>query len=253
MKNSFTKQQKYISIASIVFLIIIWKLLSLYYKSDFILPSPEKTLVTVCQLLVAPDFLKIVGITLLRGIIGFAIAAVIGIASGIFAGLSPNFHAFLNPIIVITRSTPVIAITLLALIWFSPNMMPIFIGLLTMFPIICINVMDGMKSVDPNLTNMAQFYKVKRKRIIRDIYLPAITPFVISGISTAVGIGWRAIIVGEVLSQPKYGIGTQMQSAQSFLRVDVLIAWTFVAILISYFFELLIRHSEHRIVKWKTV
>jgi len=251
MKNSFTKKQRYISAASILVLLILWKLLSLYYKSDFILPSPEKTLLTVCQLFVTPDFLTVVGVTLLRGVIGFAIAAVIGIVCGIFAGLSPGFHAFINPIIVITRSTPVIAITLLALIWFSPNMMPVFIGLLTMFPIICINVMDGMKSVDPNLTNMAQFYRIKRKRIVRDIYLPAITPFVISGISTAVGIGWRAIIVGEVLSQPKYGIGTQMQSAQSFLRVDVLIAWTFVAILISYLFEMLIRHSEHKLVKWK--
>lgn len=252
MKNSFTKQQKYISIVSIIVLLILWKLLSLYYKSDFILPSPEKTILTVFQLFISSDFLKIVGVTLLRGILGFIIAAAVGVICGILAGLSPRFHAIINPIIVITRSTPVIAITLLALIWFSPDTMPIFIGMLTMFPIICISVMDGMKNVDPNLINMAQFYKVERKRIVQGIYLPAIFPFIISGFSTAVGIGWRAIIVGEVLSQPKYGIGTQMQSAQTFLRVDVLIAWTFIAILISYLFELLLRHCEHKIIKWKS-
>ena len=76
-------------------------------------------------------------------------------------------------------------------------------------------------------------------------------PFIISGASSAMGIGWRAIIIGEVLSQPKYGIGTKMQSAQTFLNVDAVIAWTIIAILISYGFEKLIRWSEHKIVVWK--
>ncbi len=65
------------------------------------------------------------------------------------------------------------------------------------------------------------------------------------------GIGWRAIIIGEVLSQPKYGIGTKMQNAQTFLNVDAVIAWTIIAILISYGFEKLIRWSEHKLVVWR--
>jgi ABC-type nitrate/sulfonate/bicarbonate transport system, permease component len=144
----------------------------------------------------------------------------------------------------------VIAIALLALIWFSPDSVPVFIGLLTMFPLVCMNVMDGMKSVDPSLVEMAEFYKVGRRRIIREVYVPAIAPFIYSGISSAIGIGWRAIIVGEVLSQPKYGIGTRMQTAQTFLNVDALIAWTIIAVLLSYGFESLLRVSERRTVRW---
>ena len=110
--------------------------------------------------------------------------------------------------------------------------------------------MDGMKSVDPSLVEMAEFYKVGRRRIIREVYVPAIAPFIYSGISSAIGIGWRAIIVGEVLSQPKYGIGTRMQTAQTFLNVDALIAWTIIAVLLSYGFESLLRVSERRTVRW---
>jgi NitT/TauT family transport system permease protein len=120
-----------------------------------------------------------------------------------------------------------------------------------MFPFICINVIDGIKSVDTDLTEMATFYRVGRRRIIRELYIPGIMPFIVSGASSAMGIGWRAIITGEVLSQPRYGIGTLMQGAQTFLNVDAVIAWTIVAVVIGFLFEKAIRRAEHRLIAWK--
>ena len=79
--------------------------------------------------------------------------------------------------------------------------------------------------MDASLVEMAKFYGASGKKIVTEVYIPSIIPFIISGISSATGIGWRAIIVGEVLAQPTYGIGTVMQSAQTFLNVDILIAW----------------------------
>ena len=98
---------------------------------------------------------------------------------------------------------------------------------------------------------MAEFYKVNKSRIITGVYLPAIVPFIISGASSAMGIGWRAIIIGEVLSQPVYGIGTRMQVAQTFLNVDAVIAWTVIAVLISFVFEKTIRWGERKIETWR--
>ena len=250
MKISFTKRQ-YISFASVAFMLLIWKLLSLYFNSDFILPSPEKTLITTIELFADKGFLATVGVTMARGIIGFLLSLFLGLSLGIWAGLNPNFSAFLKPILITIRSTPVIAVILLALIWLNTNAVPVFIALLTMFPFICTNVIDGIKSVDGNLTQMATFYKVSHWRIVREVYVPAIMPFIISGASSAMGIGWRAIIIGEVLSQPQYGIGTVMQLAQTFLKVDAVIAWTLIAVVISYLFEKVMRWSEKRIVVWK--
>jgi len=65
------------------------------------------------------------------------------------------------------------------------------------------------------------------------------------------GFGWRAIIIGEVLSQPQFGIGTAMQTAQTYLLVKEVIAWTIIAIIISYFFEMLLRRVERKIVVWR--
>ena len=150
------------------------------------------------------------------------------------------------------RSVPVISIILLALIWLDSGSVPVFIGMLTMFPFITTNVSDGIRSIDRDLVTMAEFYKVKRERIIRELYIPAITPFIVSGASSALGIGWRAIIIGEVLSQPEYGIGTMMQNAQTFLNIDAVIAWTIVAVLISYGFEKIIRLIERKFITWRT-
>ena len=250
MKISFTKKQ-YLGFASVALMLVIWQLLAIYFDSDFIMPSPGKTFMTVIRLFTDPDFVSVAGMTVLRGLTGFLISAFLGLALGIIAGMSPGFNAFLNPVLVTVRSVPVIAIILLALIWFSPGTVPVFIAFLTMFPFICTNVIDGIRSVDSDIIEMAKFYRISRRRIVSEVYIPAIMPFIISGASSAMGIGWRAIIIGEVLSQPKYGIGTMMQAQQTFLNVDAVIAWTIIAVIISYGFEKIIRWSEHKIVVWK--
>jgi NitT/TauT family transport system permease protein len=145
----------------------------------------------------------------------------------------------------------VISLILLALIWFKVDYVAIFIAFLTMFPFICTNVIDGIKNADRDLIEMAQVYKIKHTKIIKEVYLPAITPFIFSGASSAMGFGWRAIIIGEVLSQPQFGIGTLMQSAQTYLLVKEVIAWTIIAIVISSVFELIIRKIEKAIIIWK--
>lgn len=250
MKISFIKKH-YPGIISVIAMLLIWKLLALYFNSALIVPHPERTLITMLRLFTDVDFLGIAGSTILRGTAGFIISALLGILIGIVSGIRPRFYAFFRPVLVTIRSVPVIALALLALIWFRPGFVPVFIAMLTMFPFICTNVIDGIRSVDPGIVEMAKFYRVNHSRIIREVHIPAIMPFIISGASSALGIGWRAIIIGEVLSQPDYGIGTMMHAQQIYLNVDAVIAWTIIAVLISYIFEKLIRLSERKLVSWK--
>lgn len=233
-------------------MLLVWKLLSMHFDSDFVIPSPEKTLLATLKLFTDASFLSIAGSTVARGLTGFIISLVLGIGTGIVTGINPYVDAFLRPVLVTIRSIPVISIILLALIWFNPGSVPVFIGLLTMFPFITTNVSDGIKSIDRDLVDMAAFYRVSRERIVRELYIPAIMPFIVSGASSALGIGWRAIIIGEVLSQPEYGIGTMMQTAQTFLNIDAVIAWTIIAVLISYGFEKTIRWIEGRFINWRS-
>jgi len=240
-----------ITIFSILILIGMWKIASELYQSELILPSPESTIIATMELFISPNFLRAIGATIFRGITGFIISFVLGVSMGIFAGINRYFNAFLNPILVSIRSTPVISLILLALIWFKVDYVAVFIAFLTMFPFICTNVIEGVKNVDDDLIEMAQVYQVDQSKIIKKVYLPAITPFIFSGASSAMGFGWRAIIIGEVLSQPQFGIGTFMQTAQTYLMVKEVIAWTIIAVIISYLFEVVIRKVERAIVIWR--
>lgn len=250
MKNSITKYQV-ISIISVAIMLLLWKITALWFDSSLIVPHPEEAILRAIKLISDKEFALIAGSTILRALFGFFISFVLGLVTGIFAGTSPGFDAFIKPIIVTFRSLPVISLILLALIWFNSGTVPIFIAFLTMFPFICTNVAEGVKSVDSNLVIMAKLYRTSWKKIIYELYIPAIMPFIISGVSSSMGIGWRAIIIGEVLSQPRYGIGTKMQAAQIFLNVDAVIAWTLIAVLISFGFEKVIRRAERKFIKWR--
>lgn len=240
-----------IGLVSAAAMIAAWEILAVCMASEQIMPGPWTTFKTTLALFTEKNFLAVVGSTVLRGLVGFGIALVLGLELGVVAGMNEKIELFLRPWIVFMRSVPVVAFILLALVWFKSGSVPVFIGFLTMFPMICTNVVEGMKNVDGEMVEMAKFYKVEKKRIVREIYIPAITPFAISGVSSAFGIGWRAVVIGEVLSQPEYGIGSMMHAAQSFLNVEALIAWTLIAILISFLFEKLMRWTESKFIKWK--
>lgn len=233
--------------ASLLVMILIWELASLAAGSEQLLPGPWQTLKSTASLLFSARFLKTAGTTLLRGLAGFVLAGIAAVLTGIAGGLSNTFHSFVKPWVVMIRSTPVIAFVLLAIIWFSPDTVPVFIGLLTMFPIVYLNISEGIRSTDRKLVEMAHFYGIRGWRLVKELYLPAIEPYAVSGISNAVGIGWRAMVVGEVLSQPQWGIGTAMHSAQTFLQVDMLFAWTLITVLFGAAFERLLRIAEIRI------
>ncbi len=250
MKTLFTRD-RIISLVVAILLLILWEILSASFGSDQILPGPDDALISLIRMAGIPEFYSALGLTLLRGTIGFALALIIGLAIGIPAGLHSGVDAAFRPLLITIRSTPVIAIILLALIWFRVDQVPVFIGFLTMLPILTTNISQGIRNTEPAFIQMAQLYSVRKRRILRDIYIPSLLPWLFSGVSTAVGFGWRSVIIGEVLSQPRYGIGSMMQDAQSFLLVSEVIAWTLVAVIVSALFEWLIRRLEQSTLHWK--
>ena len=250
MKRLFTKN-RIVSLIAILLLIIIWEVLSVSFGSDQILPGPDDAILALLKMAATPEFYSSLAMTLLRGAIGFLLGLAAAILIGIPSGLNPSFEAAFRPLIVTVRATPVISIILLALIWFRVDQVPVFIGFLTMFPILATNISQGIRHTDPSYVQMAHLYSIPRTRILREIYFPSILPWLFSGFSTAIGFGWRSVIIGEVLSQPKFGIGSMMQDAQSFLLVSEVIAWTLVAVIVGSLFEWLIHRIEKRTLRWK--
>jgi NitT/TauT family transport system permease protein len=251
MNRKNIKKDYLIFFAAIFILFIAWKIISLIIDSEIIFPSPESTFIGVIEVVRQDDFLGAVFHSITRGLIGFAISFLSGIVLGITTGFSKILYRFMEPVLVIIKSIPLISIILISLIWFDSENVPIFASFLVSFPIVYTNVVEGVKNIDTKILEMAKSFRATKIRVLTEIYIPAILPFIIAAAVSSVGIGWKAVIAAEVLSNPLKAIGTNMQLSKIYLETDKVIAWTVIAILISYFFELFIKLIGKKIVKWK--
>jgi NitT/TauT family transport system permease protein len=246
-----TDKSSLLTILSFFLIIAIWKLVSLAVGAEIILPSPEKTFMAFIGLIKTKFFYIIILSSLYRGAIGFLISFILGVITGFFAGKNKRFYKLFEPFLIIIRSTPVITIILIALIWFKADFVPVFAGFLMIFPIICTNIIEGIKNVDTRLLQMAKIYKIRSDRIYKEIYAPSLVPFILSGVSSGFGIGWKVVIAAEVLSQPKYAIGSSLQNSRIYLNINEVFAWTLTAIVLGYAFEKIMRIIENKAVRWK--
>lgn len=234
-----TGKKHIFSLLSLLLFLVIWKIASGIVKADVILPPPEKVVYILFNTIIHDNFWKKVTTTLLRGLLGFSISYISGITIGVLAGIFPHFKSFIQPVISIIRSTPLISVILLALIWFNVNNVPIFVAFLMAFPIITANIIEGITTVDKKLLDMANVYKIPLKKQIFHIYIPSILPFIIASASLSLGLIWKVVIAAEVLSQPHWGIGTSLNEAKAFLLTEEVFAWTLIAILLSVITEIL--------------
>ncbi len=251
MKTSIFKKEIFYTIISFLLLLALWKIISLIVGSEIIFPSPESTFISLVDLVKTGGFFLTIFASLIRGMAGFVISLILGTIFGFIAGFNKIFYRIFEPFLVLIRTTPVMSVILLALIWFRASNVPIFASFLMSFPIVCTNVIEGIKNIDTKLIEMAKVYKIGRYRIIMEIYLPSIMPFLMAAISTSFGIGWKVVIAAEVLSLPEFAIGTSLQTSKTYLNIDEVFAWTIVAIIMGYTFERLIRLLEKKAFKWK--
>lgn len=224
----------------ITIILVFWQVLFMFINKDIYLPSPLNVIRSFVQITTDKDFFSILSTTTLRVLLSFAISTFIGVLTGLVCGLNKTIYEIFEPMIVLIRSTPVISIIIIALIWFRSDYAPIFTGFLMCFPVIWSNVVQGIKSTDQHLIEMSKIYKVMPVQIIRTIYIPSAKPFIAAGLTTSLGLAWKVIAAAEVLSLPKYGIGSKLHDSKIYLESDKLLAWTLLIIIISYLFELIL-------------
>lgn len=244
MKNSITKELRRSTrkILILVFWVLVWELCSLFINNPLLLPSPIEVTKVLFFLTGKTYFWKSVFNSVATVISGLVLSIGIGIIVGVAAGLIPFIEELLEPLMVVIKATPVMSIIILALVWFKSSNVVIFTSILICFPIIYTNVLQGIKAVDKQLIQMANIYRVKNKYIIKDIYLPSIKHYIVSGILMCLGIGWKVSVASEILSTPRYSIGLNLLNAKSTLETAELFAWTIVVVLLSFIFELIFRY-----------
>lgn len=229
-----------ITLFSLIVIIISWQVAANVIKSSLILPSPTSVFSTMLKLIFKSEFWEHFFYTMFRVFTSFAIALFLGGIIGVFSGLNPFIKQFFKLPLVIIKSTPVVAIILVALFWLKSNTIPIFVSVLMTLPIIATNVTNGFLNVNKNLLQMANLYNFTFFQKFFKIQLPAVIPYFVSGINSAFGLSWKVVIAGEILSLPQKAIGTVLSKAQIHLESHLVLAYTILIIIFSFLIEALI-------------
>lgn len=237
------KRENKVSLWAVVFWLVVWQLVSFELNSELLLVSPIKVIIRLGQLMVTLVFWKSVLFTLSRIALGFFMAAVSGCVLAAVASRYRRVRELLAPLMVTIKSVPVASFIILALIWFSSRNLSVLISYLMVLPVIYTNMLNGIQSVDRQLLEMAQVFRISGFRTVRTIYLQHLLPFLYSACSVSLGLSWKAGVAAEVIGIPRGSIGECLQQAKIYLDTPDLFAWTLVIVILSLVFEKMVLHG----------
>lgn len=230
-------------LGSLVF-VLFWALASRVVGAEIILPGPLETVRRFLISVRTGAFYRHLGGTWVRAMGGFGIAYATGVFWGLLAGLEPVIDDVLKPSLVAMRATPVIAVILLAIIWFEAALAPVFVTVLMVLPVVVQSVTAGVRASAPPLLEMATVFSVSRARVIRGIVLPSAAPALSSSAHAGLGMAFKVTVAAEVLVQPPWALGSQMQEARFFLDTPRILSLTLSVILLSAVSEAVLQLVE---------
>ncbi len=239
--TEYTSNSKMNTTGAIALIMGLWFLLSLF-NDPLIIPPIGLVAEKIFDILNGPKMINNVFITLERLIVAMTISILGGVTLGSVAGtLFPNrMKEILKEMLKIFQVVPPVALLIMAIMWFGINGIPaVFIVVLSLVPLIAIQVMDAIENIDVKLIEMGKVFKLSRFDMLRHIYIPSIEPVIWSSIIVSLTIGSKLIVMGEVLSISS-GIGGKIMQARLDIEPESVVAWTIFIMAIYYLLELLV-------------
>jgi NitT/TauT family transport system permease protein len=239
-------------VAGYVLFIGTWQLLSTFVFEPYQLPSPLAVVQEMWEILRAGDFWENFWATLKHLGIGFAIAFVIGTVVGIAMGRSAYWNGFFRDYVMITLTMPGLVFALVAVMIFGLSAMgPIVAIVLTSFPHITVNVVEGVRAIPRDLLDMATAYGVDRRTRLRNVIFPALAPYLFTAVRYGFAIAWKITALTELFGGGE-GVGIQIRVEFQFFNITGVVAWAFFLVGFALLMErLVLARLEERFFRWR--
>jgi nitrate/nitrite transport system permease protein len=218
--------------------LVLWQVLASRAGSS--LPPPSTVFTESYELIVNPFFdnggtdkglgLHVMA-SLSRVAIGYAIAALIGVALGTLVGQSQFFMRGLDPLFQVLRTVPPLAWLPISLAAFRDGQpSAIFVIFITAVWPIIINTAVGIRNIPQDFTNVARVINLNPWEYFIKIMVPAAAPYIFTGLRIGIGLSWLAIVAAEMLVGG-VGIGFFIWDAwNSSLISDIIVALVYVGL-----------------------
>ncbi len=233
-----------VALISSALLLALWQVGAHVLDSQILLPGLAPVFKTLFTIIGDGPFLTNIGATVLRSLQSFLIIVALGSIAGVLGGNFPLFSAAMKPFVTTLKAVPVMSVILLAFIWFTSGQVPLFSAFLMGFPVMYVQVESGWRSIDGDLSQMCDLYEIRGSDRLVHFTIPSLVPSLVTGARISLSMVWKVVIAAEVLTVPRYGVGSRLQLAQVQLQTDRVLSWTLIAILLTaagdLLFELLV-------------
>jgi putative hydroxymethylpyrimidine transport system permease protein len=138
------------------------------------------------------------GVTLVEVLIGLAIAVAAGVAFAVGMHLSRALREAAYPLLVASQAIPIVVLAPIFVLAFDYGIGPklAIVALICFFPI-TVNVLDGLRSVEPELLKLMRSMGASRLASLRKVELPASLPYFFSGLRVAASVSVIGAVFGE--------------------------------------------------------
>ena len=212
------------AVASLFLLFAAWEGASAVYGA-LILPDPATVFATLAGLIESGAAWPELAVTARRALTGLALAIAAGSVLGMLAGVSLTASMMARPLVTVLLGTPPIAWLVLAMLWFgASDGTPVFTVFVACLPVVFTGALQGTRTLDLHLRDMARAYSLPWRMRLIDLYLPHVTAYLFPAWITALGSSWKVAVMAELLATSD-GVGAALAVTRAHLDMGASLAW----------------------------
>lgn len=188
--------------------------------------------------------------SLKRVLMAVGTATMLGVPLGVAMGWSPRFRAAVDPLLEFVRPIPPLAWIPLSILWFGiGNAQIVYIIFLAAFFPIVLNSMAGARDVDAYLVRAGLSLGARGSELFRTVVLPGALPQIFTGVRIGLGIGWMALVAGELVAAPS-GLGYMINNARTLFRSDYILLGMVLIGALGLVLDFLMRQAMRFTMPW---
>ncbi|HWE75825.1 MAG TPA: ABC transporter permease [Stellaceae bacterium] len=233
-------------------LLIVWQAAAnAGWLNPLYMPSPLKIWGALVQLFGTGTIWPHLEATFAAALGGLAIGVVAGVILGAAAAMLPVIAELLEPVMILLNAVPRVVLAPLFVIWLGIGIASkIALSFMLVAVLIFFTVYTGIRQVDRKLVERVITLGGGRGTLLREVYMPSVTAWVLGNLKVAVGFAFTGAVVGEFVAATK-GLGYLLSFAQSTYNAALMLA---LVIVIMVFVLLIFAASEwleKRLTRWR--
>ena len=235
-----------------IVLVVIWETLSrVGWLDPFYAPAPSSVGSVILDLFADSEFWNHLEATFIAAFAGLIGGLLLGILLGFGAALSPLLADLLEPVMILLNAIPRVILAPLFVIWLGIDLASkVALALILVTVLVFFAVYSGIKEVDQRLVERVRTLGGGRSVLIREVYVPSVTAWVMGNLKIAVGFAFTGAVVGEFVASSR-GLGYLLQFAQSTYNAALTIALIVLIMAFVLVLFAIAERLERRLLSWR--